>query len=91
MSGVCSAHIGHEPQCPACAASTPEQALASETYADGYRHGVMSGADAVAEWLDGAQWNDDGQPMPTDALAVANKDTLSELARMVRGRFVNRA
>ena len=91
MSGVCSAHQGHEPTCPRCACSTPEEARRSQEWAEAFRHGVELGADAVADWLDGAQWDDDGQPMPTDALAVANKDTLAELARMVRGRFAKGA
>jgi len=90
MSGICSAHMGHDPNCKACAASSPEEAQRSQERADSFLHGVRRGAEVVAEWLDGAQWDGAGKPVPTEALAVANAKTLAELARMVRARFVNR-
>ena len=87
MSGICSAHQGHEPTCPRCAVSSPEEAKRSQEWADAFRHGVERGAEAVAEWMEGAQWDDAGKPVPTDALKVATSPTLDALAKMVRERF----
>ena len=87
MSGFCSAHMGHDPSCPRCAASSPEEAKRSQEYADAFTAGAVRGAEAVAEWLEGAQWDDAGQPCPSDALLVVEEREAEKLARMVRKRF----
>jgi hypothetical protein len=74
MSGICSAHMGHDPKCGNCAASTPEEARRAQEYHGAFVHGFERGAEAVAEWLEGAQWDDaSGQPVSTDAITVADE------------------
>jgi len=90
MSGFCSAHMGHDPSCARCAASPPEVIRRAKEYEKTFTHGARRGAEAVAEWLEGAQWDDSGQPVPTDALKLADEATLKKLAAMVRERFAVR-
>ena len=91
MSGICSAHMGHEPTCSTCSSSSPEEAKRSQDYAEAFAAGAVRGAEAVAEWLEGAQWLADGQPCLSDALLIVEEGEAKELASMVRDRFVKRA
>jgi len=43
MSGICSAHQGHDAICPQCAASSPEEAKAAIAWADAYQKGLQVG------------------------------------------------
>ena len=88
MSGFCSAHMGHDPTCSTCASSSPEEAQRSQEYAEAFGRGFERGAEAVAEWLEGAQWKSNGQPCSSDALLVVEDGKARELAGMVRRRFV---
>jgi hypothetical protein len=87
MSGVCSAHIGHDPTCSACSVSSPEEAQRAQAHFDSFTAGVERGAEAVDEWLEGAQWDDAGQPCKSDSLLVVDAGTARTLARLVRDRF----
>ena len=91
MSGFCSAHMGHDPNCHICASSSPEDAARSIAYEEAFIHGVRRGAEAVAEWLEGAQWDADGQPMKRDRLCLGDIEVSDEgaavVAKMIRGRF----
>ena len=50
MSGICSAHQGHDATCPQCAASSPEEAKAAVAWADAYQKGLQAWKnDAEAE------------------------------------------
>lgn len=88
MSGFCSAHMGHDPSCPRCAASSQEVVRQAQEYEKAFTSGARRGAESVAEWLEGAQWDKTGQPVPTDALKLADEATLKKLAAMVRERFL---
>ena len=87
MSGICSAHMGHDPTCHICATSSPDEAKRAQEYATAFSRGVRRGAEAVAEWLQGAQWDDTGKPVASDAFKVADSSILNQLARMIRERF----
>jgi hypothetical protein len=82
--------MGHDTTCSTCSSSSPEEAQRSQEYAEAFGRGVERGAEAIAEWLEGARWKTDGQPCPSDALLVVEESEAKELAGMVRSRFVKR-
>ena len=92
MSGFCSAHQGHDPNCRICASSTPEQIKEAQAFWHAFRHGCNRGAEAVAEWLEGAQWDDKGMPCKRDPLRQGDREVSDEDAKIVaayiRRRFV---
>jgi hypothetical protein len=90
MSGICSAHMGHDSNCSQCASSSPEEAKQSQEYAEAFGRGVERGIEAVAEWLEGAQWTGDGKPCLSDAWKIIDEGAARMLARAVRGRFVHK-
>jgi len=87
MSGICSAHYGHDPNCRICAASSPEEVLRAQAHAKSFDAGAQRGAEAVAEWLEGAQWDRAGQPCRSDAFDLVDPVTARKLAGLVRTRF----
>lgn len=89
MSGICSMHMGHDPDCPRCLVSSPEQAKAAQDHEESFSAGAVRGAEAVAEWLEGAQWDDDGQPCRSDAFTLIDFYAARRLARMVRDSFAD--
>jgi hypothetical protein len=93
MSGFCSAHIGHDPNCSTCASSSPEEAARSKAYEEAFTNGFRRGAEAVAEWLEGAQWDEQGQPAKRDPLGVEElsvfDDEAKMLAGLIRKRFIS--
>jgi hypothetical protein len=66
-------------------------AKAAQDHERSFSAGVNRGAEAVAEWLEGAQWDDAGQPCRSDAFTVIDAHAARKLARMVRDRFADGA
>ena len=89
VSGPFSAEVGKS--CSKCdIAELPwlrGEVVRLTEHADAFTAGAVRGAEAVAEWLEGAQWDDAGQPCPSDALLVVEEREAEKLARMVRKRF----
>ena len=86
MSGIFRLHMGHEPTCACCAVSRPK--WRSRRRNGRTRSITESARRGRRRMAGGAQWDDAGQPVPTDALKVAPSPTLDALAKMVRERFV---
>jgi alkanesulfonate monooxygenase SsuD/methylene tetrahydromethanopterin reductase-like flavin-dependent oxidoreductase (luciferase family) len=55
MSGICSAHLGHDATCLRCVASSPEEAKLATAFADGviygFDRGVQEERERVVAWL----------------------------------------
>ena len=78
MSGICSAHMGHDPTCSICNYSDPLEAAASKSYEVAFTNGVRRGIEATCEWLEGAQWDEAGNPVPRDPILLPGGILLTE-------------
>jgi hypothetical protein len=80
--------MGHDPLCSICASSSPEEAALSKAYEEAFTRGFRRAAEAVAEWLEGAQWDAQGQPTKRDPLPVDDEGA-KVVAQRIRERFAH--
>ena len=96
MSGFCSAHMGHDPACGIRSHSSPEEAAKATAYEKAFSAGVHRGIEATCEWLEGAQWDEQGQPMARDPIIFPGGRVLTDeqagiVAGAIRGKLLKAA